>query len=206
MSDLSKKTLLILLHGVGANGADLEPLGGLLAAQIPGLLIESPNAPHRSEIGPGFQWFSVAGVTLDNRFGRVVAARPAFDALVASLIEKHGMTKNLDRVFFLGFSQGSIMGLDAVVSGRCPIAALIAFSGRLATHDVDRSVKVPVLLQHGAADTVIPASETLATERKLKEVGIPVESHIFTGLGHTISQDGLTIAKRFIEKILSEKQ
>ena len=93
-----------------------------------------------------------------------------------------------------------------MVSGRWPIAALIAFSGRLATHDVDRSVKVPVLLQHGAADTVIPASETLATERKLKEVGIPVESHIFTGLGHTISQDGLTIAKRFIEKILSEKQ
>ena len=205
MSDLTPKSLLIMLHGVGANGADLEPLGDLLAMQIPGLLVEAPNAPHRSEVGPGFQWFSVAGVTIDNRIGRVLAARPAFDALVSSLIQKHGMSKNLDQVIFMGFSQGSIMGLDAVVSGRWPVAALIAFSGRLATQDVDRSVKVPVLLQHGASDSVIPASETIAAEQTLKEIGVPVESHIFTGLGHSISQEGLANAKRFIERIQSRR-
>jgi len=206
MSDNTQKSLLIMLHGVGSNGADLAPLGDLLAAQIPGLHVESPNAPRRSHVGPGFQWFSVVGVTAENRKDRIVAARAAFDALVASLIEKHDMSGNLERVFFLGFSQGSIMGLDAVVSGRWPIAALIAFSGRLATVDVDRSVKVPVLLQHGAADQVIPVSETMACEQTLKDLGIPVETHIFQGLGHSISQEGLANAKRFIERILSAKQ
>ena len=205
MTGVSKKSLLILLHGVGSNGADLEPLGDILALQIPNLVIGSPNAPHRSNTGPGFQWFSVAGVNTENRIGRVLEARPAFDVLVSSLIEKHEMSGKLDRVFFLGFSQGSIMALDAVVSGRWPIAGLIAFSGRLATLDRERAVGVPVLLVHGASDPVIPSSETLAIENTLKELNIAVESHILPALGHTISQEGLGLAKRFIEKILASK-
>jgi phospholipase/carboxylesterase len=45
---------------------------------------------------------------------------------VASEIEKHGFAGRFDRIAFFGFSQGAIMALDAVASGRWPVRAAAA--------------------------------------------------------------------------------
>ena len=68
--------LALLLHGVGAQGADMGGLAEALA--LPGLAFAAPDAPFPFDAAPGSpgrQWFSVSGVTAANRAARVAAAR-----------------------------------------------------------------------------------------------------------------------------------
>src|SRR6218665_3813406 len=177
MATLATNLLVILLHGVGSNGADLAPLGQAWSAALPGAVFASPNAPERSSFGSGYQWFSVAGVTEENRPGRIRDARAAFDAEIGGIIEKQGFAGKLDRVVLVGFSQGTIMALDAVASGRWPVAGVVGFSGRLAAPEpLPPSVKPPVLLIHGAADPVIAAAETTKAAAVLQAHGLSVEA------------------------------
>ena len=99
-------------------------------------------------------------MTEANRLPRVGAARAEFDRVVQAQLDASGFADKLDRVAFVGFSQGSIMALDALVSGRWPVAALVAFFGRLASPEpLAPKPGARTLLIHGEADPVIPAEE-----------------------------------------------
>ena len=192
--------LVICLHGVGSNGADMAMLGHAMAPALPGVVFESPDAPHAS--GRGREWFSVAGVTVTNRPDRVLAARPAFDAVIADLVERHGFADALDRVALLGFSQGSIMALDALASGRWPVGAVIAFSGRLASPaPLTPATGTPLLLVHGDADPIMPAAESKTTAEHLRAFGVTSKFVIEPGLGHQISSGGLAEAVNFLHDL-----
>ncbi|MGG6124907.1 phospholipase, partial [Pantoea allii] len=65
------KALVIFLHGVGSNGDDLAPIGDDWATLLPDVAFASPDAPYAFEHGAGYQWFSLAGITPENRPGRV---------------------------------------------------------------------------------------------------------------------------------------
>lgn len=196
--------LVILLHGVGSNGNDLAGLGRLWAPQLPGVDFASPDAPFHFEHGAGYQWFSLTGITPANRPDRVAAAREAFDRELTTLLEQHQMTGKLDQVVLVGFSQGSIMALDALVSGRWPVAGIVAFSGRLASpQPFTPARETPLLLVHGMADGVIPAVESEVTAETLRELGLSVSSDFEPGTGHTISAHGAQRAATFIAECLS---
>lgn len=195
---MSKK-LVILLHGVGSSGDDLAGLGDHWASSLPGVRFASPNAPYHFEHGAGWQWFSLAGITQENRPARVAEARAAFDQTLQAILDQYQMSDRLDKVFLVGFSQGSIMALDALVSGRWPVAGIVAFSGRLSSpQPFTPALNTPVLLLHGMADNVIPVQESQAAEQCLREWGIEVSSQFEPGVGHTISAQGATRAAEFI--------
>lgn len=203
MSVSQHSFLVILLHGVGSNGADLAPLGESWKARLPGVVFAAPNAPEPSNFGSGYQWFSVAGVTEEDRPARITAARTAFDTVISGLVEQHGFTDRLDRVVLVGFSQGTIMSLDAVASGRWPVAAVVGFSGRLASaHPLKPSSATKILLVHGTSDNVIPSWETEKATDELKALGMSVETIIEPGLGHTISIGGADRACDFLEAVV----
>ena len=106
--------LVVFLHGVGASGADLARLAEPLSAFLPTAAFAAPDAPGRFDGGgPGRQWFSVAGISADNRQQRVGEARAAFDRVVSAALAERGFSGRLDRVAMFGFSQGAIMALDA---------------------------------------------------------------------------------------------
>lgn len=195
--------LVILLHGVGSSGDDLAGLGAHWAQTLPGMRFASPDAPHHFEHGAGWQWFSLAGVTPENRPARVAAAREAFDATIAAILEQHQMQDRLDRVVLVGFSQGSIMALDALVSGRWPVGGIVAFSGRLSSPlPHTPPLTTPVLLIHGSADGVIPQEECEAAVDKLSALGVQVSSQFEPGVGHTISAQGARRAGEYIAEVL----
>ncbi|WP_158781127.1 alpha/beta hydrolase [Pantoea sp. BAV 3049] len=198
------KGVVILLHGVGSNGDDLAGLGTHWSGDLPGVSFASPDAPFRFEHGPGYQWFSVAGVTPANRAQRVEEARDAFDAELNAILTEHQMQDQLDKVVLVGFSQGSIMGLDAVISGRWPVAGLVAFSGRLASPAPYSVAKeTPVMIIHGMADSVIPYAESEIAAEKLRELGVVVSTQFAPSVGHTISAQGARSAAEFIGKCLA---
>jgi phospholipase/carboxylesterase len=205
MSTIAANILVIMLHGVGSSGNDLAPLANAWKSTLPGAVFASPNAPAPSSFGSGYQWFSVTGVTEDNRSERIADARQSFDKVISSIIADNGFTDKLDRVAFVGFSQGTIMALDAIASGRWPVGAVVGFSGRLASPlPLQPSLKTPVLLVHGSADPVIPATESSKASATLQALGVKVEMLTLPGLPHTISAEGAAQAGSFLAEAMSK--
>jgi phospholipase/carboxylesterase len=204
MGTLPTKSLVVFLHGVGSRGADLMPLAQGWWQALPATAFAAPNGPYAFDGGgPGRQWFSVSGVTEANRPQRIVAARPAFDDVLRTAIAQHELMNHLNRVVLVGFSQGSIMALDAVVSGRWPVAAVVAYSGRLASPRPFMPAGLPrVLAVHGAADPVIPARSSTDAAATLRELGLDADSCILPGVGHAITAQGAQLGAEFIAKVL----
>jgi phospholipase/carboxylesterase len=197
------RNLIILLHGVGSNGANLAPLGQVWQDKLSRTDFASPDGPFAFDHGPGRQWFSINGVTEANRPQRVAEARVTFDQTLSEIIAAHGLTDNLERVALVGFSQGSIMALDAVASGRLPVGAVVAFSGRLASPSpLTPADTTPVLLIHGTADPVMPVSESQLAAQALRELGVDASVHTLAGVGHSISPEGAALAVDFLAKVL----
>lgn len=195
------KKLIILLHGVGSSGADLEGLGYFFQQVMPEVIFASPNGSTVFEGGgEGYQWFSLAGITEALRAERIVAARAAFDAIINGILAEHDIVAGRDKVMLLGFSQGSIMALDALVTDRFPLAGVVAFSGRLASpKPYHPSADAAVLLVHGMADPVIPWAESEAAAAALIEAGVnDVETLFEPDVVHTISGDGVARAMAFV--------
>lgn len=199
------KALVIFLHGVGSNGDDLAPLGQHWAGLLPDVKFASPDAPFPADQGAGFQWFSLTGVTPKNRPARVRDARQAFDATLTQILASHGMQNRREKVVLVGFSQGAIMALDALASGRWPLAGVVAFSGRLAYEGaLTPHPHTPVLLVHGHADSVVPWTETDSASLRLKSANVPTETQLEPTTGHTISGRGAKRAAAFIAQCLQD--
>lgn len=198
-----KDLFIILLHGVGSNGEDLEAVGDFFKANHSNLNFVAPNAPFSfMNSKEGYQWFSITGVNDENRFSRIKEARAHFDQKIQEIITQNQLENHLDKVVFLGFSQGSIMALDAVVSGRWPIAGLISIAGRLASpinNEINKHTKI--LLIHGESDTVIPPTESQSAYQQMHAANLNVELNILPATGHTISHSALQLSLDFLKTI-----
>ena len=199
---MSKK-IVILLHGVGSNGADLRGLGDFWEAAMPDVTFVSPDAPHRCDMGSGYQWFSVNGVTDENRASLIAEARESFDATLQKILRENQVTAG-DQLILVGFSQGSIMSLDALVRNALPLAGVVAFSGRLASPEpFHPAAGVAALLIHGQSDPVIPWTESQHAQQVLEGLGVEVTAVFEPGVPHTISAEGVTLAADFIQQRFS---
>lgn len=188
--------LVILLHGVGAHGSSIAWLADHLGLPA-GTAVAAPDAPFAFDAapeGPGRQWFSVTGVTAANRPARVEAARGPFDAVLSGIIVAHGLSDALDRVALVGFSQGSIMALDAVATGRWPVGLLVAFSGRFVGAAPAVQPKTPILIAHGTADSAIPVDEAYHAQQALPGAEMVIEP----GIGHAPGPQGVAQARRMV--------
>jgi len=199
-------SLVVFLHGVGASGADLAPLAEPLSAFLPSTTFAALDAPARFDGGgSGRQWFSVAGVTAGNRQQRIEQAREGFDRVVSAALAERGFAGRLGRVALFGFSQGAMMALDAVASGRWPVAAVVAAAGRLAgaADPPPAAAATPVLLLHGEADAMVPAEESRRAATRLKAAGFKVEARFFARLDHALSAEGVEAAGAFLARALT---
>lgn len=191
----------ILLHGVGSQGSHMQPIGEHWRAVLPGLSVITPDAPFPFA-GGGHQWFSIAGVTADNRPQRVAAAREALDAVIRGELAARGFRPDIDRLIVAGFSQGAIMALDLLASGRLALHAVIAFSGRLASPE-PLSVRsgTPLLLVHGQRDAVMPWQESHYAAERLQAAGARVQSLFEPESGHTVTAQGAASAAEFLRSL-----
>lgn len=193
------KKLIVLLHGVGSRGADMQGLGKYWSQTLDDVIIATPDGPSPFDMGPGFQWFSVNGITDETRAARIAEARSAFNATIKGLLEKHDVQPGRDKLVLSGFSQGAIMSLDALVNARWPLAAVVAFSGRLASAQPWQPVPhTPVLLVHGASDPVINYQQSQRAAEQLGAAGVDVDTYFEPGVPHTITANGAMKAANFL--------
>lgn len=198
-----KKTVIVMLHGVGSNGADIGSLASLWRESLPDALFLSPNAPEQSDFGQGYQWFSLDGITPENRYSRVEHARQGLQHTLDHLFVEHNVDPSSSKIFLVGFSQGSIMSMDYLLCGKYSLAGVVAFSGRLATHAPESvSAHTPLCLIHGQADPVIDWHESEIAARTFSTLGYEVTTFWDAGVPHSISASGAVKALEFIQQQL----
>lgn len=201
--------LLLLFHGVGDNPVAMGQIGSWFAPLFPQALIVSIGGIE--PCGPtGRQWFSVQGVTEENRQQRVDAAMPAFIDTVRYWQKESGVSPLATAL--IGFSQGSIMSLESTKASPDLASRIIAFNGRFATLPTKASTNTTVHLIHGGDDRVIDLAYAVKAQETLLEVGGDVTLDIVDDLGHAIDDRSMqfaldhlryTVPKHYFDEALS---
>ena len=198
---------VVLLHGYGADGADLLDLADPLGPHMPDTLFLAPDAPEPCAASPmGRQWFPIPwldGSSEEAARQGMAAAAADLNAFLDELLAAEGLTP--DRLILLGFSQGTMVALEVAPRRDTAVAGVVAFSGRLVEPDrlaAEARVKPPVLLLHGDADPVVPFADMQLAGNALLAAGFEVYGHVMRGTPHGIAPDGLSVALGFMRQRL----
>jgi phospholipase/carboxylesterase len=201
------RSLVVFLHGYGANGADLLDIGEALAPHLPDTAFAAPDAADRVPGAPmGYQWFPIPRFDGSSEAaaeaGLVKAAADVSDFLDQRLAhEKLGP----EALAIVGFSQGAMMSLHVAPRRPQPMAAVVAISGRLIAPErltAQTLSRPPVLVMHGDRDDVVPFEEMSAAADALVAAEFETYGHVMKGMGHGISQDGLASMLGFLKQYL----
>jgi phospholipase/carboxylesterase len=197
--------LVILLHGLGADGNDLIGLAPYWARLLPTAEFLSPNAPFPCDMAPyGYQWFSSQDRSPEAVLGGVRAAAPILDGFIDEALEERDLTAG--DVALVGFSQGTMMSLFVGLRRPEPLAGIVGFSGRLIAPELlagELRSRPRTLLVHGTDDPLVPYSSLAAAEAALNAAGVPVETVTCSGIGHSIDEEGLRRSGLFLRDVLN---
>ena len=198
------KSLVVFLHGYGADGADLLGLADPLADHLPDTVFVAPDAPSACAGNPfGRQWFPIPRFDGSSEVDAAVEMNRAAEDLNAFLdqrLAEEGLTPAA--LALVGFSQGAMMSLHVAPRREVAMAGVVAISGRLLRPQVlaqEAKVKPPVVLIHGDRDDVVPFQEMQAAGNALVAAGFETFGHVMQGTGHGIAPDGLGVAMQFLK-------
>jgi len=196
--------LVILLHGLGADGNDLIGLAPYWARLLPTTEFVSPNAPFPCDMAPyGYQWFTVQDRNPTAVLAGVRAAAPLLDTFIDDALAQRAL--NEGDLALVGFSQGTMMSLFVGLRRAKQVAGIIGFSGRLLAPELLASElrsRPSTLLVHGTADPLVPYESLAAAETALRDAEVPVDTLTCPGVGHSIDENGLRQGGAFLKSVL----
>ena len=200
-------SVVIFVHGYGADGKDLLGLADPLAPHLPNTLFLAPDAPEPCGGNPfGYQWFPIPwldGSSETDAAAGLKAASADLDAFIDAELAAAGLT-DAD-LALVGFSQGTMISLHIAPRRGQAMAGVVGFSGRLLAPEAlmtDSRVKPPILLLHGDADPVVPFADMDKAGQALIAAGFETFGHVMQGTGHGIAPDGLSVALSFLKERL----
>jgi predicted esterase len=119
--------------------------------------------------------------------------------VVASMRDEIG---GLDRLVYLGFSQGAAMAYRAAASGHHPCQGVIVLGGDVPPEleAMDLSHFPPVLLARGSSEEWYDAAKMEHDVELLRRKGVDVRPFIFAG-GHEFTDAFRSEAGRFLEEV-----
>ncbi len=198
---------VVLVHGYGADGADLIGLAEPLAPHLPDTLFLAPDAPEPSSVNPmGRQWFPIPwidGSSEAEALAGMLAAADDLNAFVDGVLAAEGLAP--EALALVGFSQGTMLSLHIAPRRPAPLACVVGFSGRLLVPErleAEALSRMPILLAHGDADDVVPPASMPAAADALTKAGFEVYIHTMRGTGHGIAPDGLGAALGLLQREL----
>ncbi|MSP68192.1 MAG: alpha/beta fold hydrolase [Alphaproteobacteria bacterium] len=199
------RQLVILLHGVGADGNDLIGLAPILARTLPHARFVSPNAPYRYDLAPqGHQWFSLRDRSPASTLAGVRQTAPILNAFIDQQLA--ALKLGDESLALVGFSQGTMMALYVALRRARTCAGVLGYSGRLVGAETPRAevtARPPICLIHGTHDELIPVESMLEAADALGAAEVPTRWHIRPGLGHGIDEEGLAIGADFLRNALA---
>ena len=196
--------LVVLCHGVGADGFDLIDLGPSWSRALPDAVFVSPHAPLVHDSGFGRQWFSLADRTPPVLEAGVRQAASSLGPFIDAELARLSLAP--DRYALMGFSQGAMTALFTGLRRSPAPRVILAFSGALlapASLASELSGRPPVLLVHGEDDEVVPAGRSREAEQSLAAAGVPVEAVFVPHLGHGIDDTGLALGALALQRVFA---
>lgn len=192
-ADKSSRRLMVMLHGLGdsIDGYRWMPE----AMDLPWLNYVLVNAP--DDYFGGFSWFDYPG----NPAPGVLRSRKLLFELLDDL-RVRGFPP--EQITLGGFSQGSLMTMDAGLRYPHKLAGLVGISGWIFEIETLLKELSPVarqqrlLVTHGTFDPLIPFGPVKAQIQQLKSAGFNVEWHEFAK-DHTIAgEQELSVIREFV--------
>lgn len=166
---------VLFLHGRGADEEDLLPIAEFLPER---LHVFSVRAPAR--LDPGYTWYE-----LDLSAGNLHESQPDTEDFRRSLDLVHEFVDTAvdqfdldpDRVGLLGFSQGAVTSLSALIEQPTAYRWVVALNGYLAATHEDRTGDArekPIFIGAGEMDQVIPVRRAERAADQLEGGGADV--------------------------------
>ena len=199
---------VVLLHGLGADGHDFEPVVPEFA--LAGARWVFPHAPVRPvTINGGYPmraWYDIVG--LDRRSPEDEAGLAASADGVRALVEREkdrGIPA--DRIVLAGFSQGGALALHTALRHSERLAGVLALStylplaSRLAAEAHPANAAVPVFMAHGAYDTVVPPALGEGSRDALRARGYDVEWRTYP-MPHSVCAEEIADARTWLLRVL----
>ncbi len=192
------KQLVVLLHGLGADGNDLIELGQQWRDWLPDAAFIAPHAPDPcGNVPMGREWFPLT-LSDPREFWRgATYAGPGLDSFLDRELARYSLPAS--KLALVGFSQGAMMALHVGLRREAAPAAIVGYSGLLVLEDgkgpeslkIAARSKPPILLVHGDRDDVVPVEMFFFSKEALAEAELPCQWHLSAGVGHGIDPEGL---------------
>ncbi|HEY3831697.1 MAG TPA: thioredoxin [Acidimicrobiia bacterium] len=198
--------LMLLVHGYGADERDLGALlqyldpDGKFAAVL-------PRGPMAVEGTPGYAWYDFGTLEPQALADGFAAARGALDDLVDEQCKALGYERSAS--VFGGFSQGAglslALGLGRTAKDR-PLGVL-ALSPAVPSFEVidldpNAAGTVPVLIQHGTNDPLVPVKRARGVARDLQRRRVPVVFREYP-MQHNVTLDSMRDAAAWLTQVLA---
>ncbi len=197
---------ILLLHGLGADGQDLEGIVPHLKLPVGARWrFLFPNAPIRPvTINGGMRmraWYDIdPAAGPDSGSGDIAASAAATAGLIAREVERGVATK---RIVVGGFSQGGVIALETGLAYPERLAGIVALSTYLHDHaNVTArlglaNAELPVFMAHGLMDPMIPVQRAAIAKSTLTDLSYPVTWQEYP-MGHEICMEELDALSRWL--------
>ncbi len=217
------KLVVVLCHGFGAPSHDLVPIADELFELSPDLAdsveVIFPAAPlsldHLGMLG-GHAWWHIdmneligaiehgnLRILRDRRPEGIDEARDLLLGVLDDVQQKTNLAR--DRFVLGGFSQGSMLAVEAALHGSEPPGGLCLWSSTLVSEaqwraNMTRLKNIPVVQSHGRQDPILPFAAAVALRDLLIEAGAKMNFIEFDG-PHTITHAGLQALVEMLERL-----
>ena len=192
--------LVVLLHGLGSDGADIGMLAPAFAQALPHAAFVAPDAPFFADAERTVrQWFAIGDMPVAQLHAGIEVAAAALFAFVEA--ERQRLRLLPRQVALAGFSQGAMLALWTAFRHDPGPGAVLAYAGALVgdTRLPDElRWRPPVLLIHGTEDDVIAPGYSQSAEQALRALGVPVRALFRRGLGHRLDDECIAAGAAFL--------
>jgi phospholipase/carboxylesterase len=206
------RTLVVFLHGYGADGNDLIDIGRAWQGLMPQAAFVSPHAPEPcGQAATGKQWFNLTFRDPNERWLGANKAAPVLERFLDAELKRRDLPPTA--LALVGFSQGTMLALHVGLRRAVAPLAIVGYSGLLVvppdanadTFAAEIKSRPPILLIHGDQDDLIPPQALFHATNGLASLDVPVEFHISAGIGHGIDQEGLRHGGEFLARAMSRQ-
>jgi phospholipase/carboxylesterase len=185
--------VLIMIHGRGGSAEDILSLSSYL--DVKDFTLLAPQATDNT-------WYPYSFLAPPSQNEPWLSS--ALELLKDLVDELNAKDIRSEHIYFLGFSQGACLTLEFVTRHANQYGGVVAFTGGLIGDKIyNENYKgdfqnTPIFIGTSDPDPHVPVERVYATTNILKNMNAAVTERVYNNMGHTIIQNEIDNANRFV--------